>query len=121
MQIRTLVAAGILTWVIVALPHVRDIQWLWAVCYVAFIVLFLWATRDQCPGALEIALTAVQAVLALICCALEPNGMQPVLLVIVAAQLGHLRPRMAIGWIIVQSIALGFIATRVSDSPRIAL
>lgn len=121
MQIRTLVAAGVLTWVIVALPHVRDLQWPWAVCYVAFGALFLLATRTQCPGARELMMTAVQSVLALTCCALAPNGMQPVLLVIVAAQLGHLRPPIAIVWIIIQTIALGFIAPRVSDSPRIAL
>jgi hypothetical protein len=93
-----LVWAGILTWVIVALPHVRRIEPWWAVCYVAFLVLFLIATRDQCRGLTEHVLIAIQSVLALICATLQPDGMQPVLLVIVAAQLGHLRAPAAMSW-----------------------
>lgn len=105
-QIRMLVFAGVLTWVIVALPHLRAIDARWAVAYVAFLVLFLIATRDRCRGMLEMVLIVAQAILALICCWLEPGYMQPVLLVIVAAELGHLRPPAALSWIVVQSIGL---------------
>jgi signal transduction histidine kinase len=38
--------------------------------------------------------------------------MQPVLLVMVAAQLGHVRPPAAIGWIVVQTIGLGLVVAR---------
>jgi signal transduction histidine kinase len=110
-QIRTLVWAGVLTWVIVAMPHFRDIEPWWAVCYVAFLVLFLIATRDQCRGLVEHALIAIQSVLALICSTLQPDGMQPVLLVMVAAQLGHLRMPVAMSWIGVQTALLFVLAS----------
>lgn len=109
MQMRKLVFAGILTWVIVALPHARDIRPAWAICYLAFLGLFLFATRKPCMGALELALIGVQSAIALVCCVLMPYGMQPVLLVMVAAQLGHLRMPVAMLWIVIQTVALGFI------------
>ena len=118
MEIRKLVWAGVLTGLIVALPHVRDIQPLWAVCYVAFVILFLLATRQRCTGKVELALIAAQTILALICCTLEPRGMQAVLLVLVAAQLGHLTTPVAMTWIVVQTATLGFLITR---APREAL
>ena len=110
MQLRKLVWAGILTWVIVALPHVGNIKPLWAVCYVAFLALFLLATPEHCPRGREIALIVAQTILALVCCKLQPSGMQPVLLVLVAAQLGHMSTRVAMSWIVVQSVALFLIA-----------
>ncbi|HUQ81311.1 MAG TPA: sensor histidine kinase [Gemmatimonadaceae bacterium] len=106
MQMRNLLFAGILTWVIVALPHVRNIEPMWAVCYVAFLVLFLITRRAQCPGAVEMALLLAQVVMALTCVVLQPYGMQSVLLVMVAAQLGHLRTPYALTWIVTQSLAL---------------
>jgi signal transduction histidine kinase len=115
MQIRNLVFAGVFTWVIVALPHARDIDLPWAVCYVAFLGLFLFATRKECTGRFELFLIAVQSVLALICSALQTDGMQPVLLVIVAAQLGHLRTLTAMSWIVAQTAALFFVH---DGSPR---
>src|SRR5687768_4841063 len=106
MQIRNLVWAGVLTWVIVALPHLREITTPWAICYVAFLVLFVLATRKECTGPFELALIALQTVLALICSYLQFEGMQPVLLVIVAGQLGHLRAPAAMSWIVAQSVGL---------------
>ena len=106
MQIRNLIWAGIITWVMVALPHLRSISVTWAICYLAFLALFLVTRRNECTGLLELALIAAQSVLALVCCYLEPRGMQPVLLVIVAAQLGHLRALAAMAWIVVQTAAL---------------
>ena len=55
----------------------------WMACYVAFIVFFYLHDRVisasvRCPA---------QSILAVICCFLKPNGFQPILLVIVAAQL----------------------------------
>ena len=106
MPMRKLVLSGVVTWCIVALPHVNAIRLPWALCYVVFLLLFLVATRDRCRGRLELALIAAQGVLALLCCVLQPNGMQPVLLVIVAAQLGHLRTSQALTWIVVQTLVL---------------
>lgn len=105
MPLRKLVFAGVLTWLIVALPHVSGVRLPWALCYVAFLVLFLLCTRDH-GRPLDLALTAAQSVLALVCIAFEPNGMQPVLLVLVAAQLGHMPANRAITWIVVQTAAL---------------
>ena len=59
MQIRNLVYAGVFTWVIVALPHLREITIPWAICYVAFLALFLFATRKECTGPFELALIGV--------------------------------------------------------------
>ena len=101
-----MVYAGILTWFIVGLPHFDDIRLPWVLCYAGFLGLFLISSRDRCRGALELALIAVETLLALTCCALEPNGMQPVLLVMVAAQLVGLRSGLAIAWIIAQTVAL---------------
>ncbi len=118
MQIRKLVFSGVFTWVIVALPHLREITIPWAICYVTFLALFLVATRKECTGPFELALIAVQSVLALTCAYLKLEGMQPVLLVITAAQLGHLRAPAAMTWIVTQTAALFFI---VSDGSKHAI
>ena len=106
MQLRHLVLAGVLTWVIVALPHAGHFTPVWSLCYLAFLGLFILNTREWCPGRLELFVAALQAVLALACVWLKPNGMQAVLLVIVAAELGHLRFRAAFVWIAIQSLGL---------------
>ncbi|MDQ3280280.1 MAG: sensor histidine kinase [Acidobacteriota bacterium] len=105
MRIRKLILAGVLTWVIVALPHVRDVQPLWAVCSVAFLVLFLIAA-PKAPGRSNLLFVLPQSALALICCYLVPNGMQPVLLVLVAAQLGDWPPAVGISFVVLQSALL---------------
>jgi signal transduction histidine kinase len=110
MQINKLIFAGLFTWVIVALPHLNDITPAWAICYVAFLVLFLLATRKECTGPVEMVLIAAQSVLALACVYLKLEGMQPVLLVMVAAQLGPLRAPAAMSWIVVQTIGLFFVS-----------
>jgi signal transduction histidine kinase len=106
MQPRHLVLAGVLTWFIVALPHAGDITLVWALCYVAFLALFILNTREQCEGPRKLFYAAVQVLLALACVWLKPNGMQPVLLVIVIAQLGHLHFRAAMLWIVAQTAGL---------------
>jgi signal transduction histidine kinase len=50
---------------------------------------------------------------------MQPTGFQPVLLVIIAAQLGAYRPRVAIVVIAINCIVLGFIVSRGDDSPII--
>lgn len=108
-QLRTLLFAGVLTWVIVGLPHIGNIHWPWAVCYVSFLVGFLTVASRWCSGWLEIFLIAAQTMLALTCTVLQPDGMQPVLLVMVAAQLGHHPVPMAMAWIFAQTAGLYFL------------
>ena len=117
MQVRHLVLAGILTWFIVALPHARQITPLWALCYVAFIVLFVLNTRDGSKGARVLIQAALQALLALVCIWLKPDGMQPVLLVIVVAQLRHLQFRAAMLWSIVQTASMYALVVNRTDHP----
>lgn len=116
MPIRNLIFAGVLTWVIVALPHARDVEPLWAVCYLAFLALFLFTSLRDCPKTLELLLIGVQSALAVACSWLQPEGMQPVLLVITAAQLGHLRARAALTWVVAQSVALYLVALPTADN-----
>jgi signal transduction histidine kinase len=110
MHTRHLVLAGVLTWFIVALPHAGDITLVWTLCYVAFLGLFLIATRNACAGTRELTLAGIQALLALVCIWQKPDGMQPVLLVIVAAQLRRLQFRVAMLWIAVQTAGLYFVS-----------
>jgi signal transduction histidine kinase len=117
MQTRHLVLAGVLTWFIVALPHAGDITPAWALCYVAFLALFILNTREQCAGPRELVYAAIQTLLALTCTWLKPNGMQPVLLVIVVAQLGHLHFRGALLWIVAQSAGLYLVSRESLDHP----
>src|SRR5687767_2549303 len=119
MQVKSLISVGVLTWLIVSIPHlswrVREGELftpkglVWLACLVGFIVCFWLSTSERCKGAREILLIAVQAILALICIAFYPHGFQQVLLVVVAGQLGDLRTRDAMIWIGVQTIALAWI------------
>ena len=106
---RSLVLVGVLTWVITALPHARHVEVPWAVCSVAFLALFLVTTLGPCEGRLELFLIGLQALAALGCVAVLPDSFQPVLLVIVAGQLGHLRFPAALTWIAVQTVAMYFV------------
>jgi signal transduction histidine kinase len=111
MQLRNLVLAGVLTWVIVALPHAREIRPVWAICYVAFIALFVAATQVSRPSWQKLLFVAAQSVLAVVCCILEPDGMQEVLFVLVAAHLGHhFSFGVATAWMALQTIAVWVLA-----------
>ncbi|HEX2121970.1 MAG TPA: sensor histidine kinase [Thermoanaerobaculia bacterium] len=117
MAMRNLVFVGLLTWGLVAAPHV---QWamrdgmlftargiLWLAALLAFPLCFWLATRDSCSGARQTALIAVQSALALFCVWQQPGGFLQVLLVIVAGELGRMRTAPALGWIAAQSALLG--------------
>jgi signal transduction histidine kinase len=116
---RALRAVGLLTWVIVAVPHLiwtaRNEQlftpsgYVWMAAMVAFVVCFWLATREDCTDFSETVFLVAQALLALVCVALQPQGFIEVLLVIVAGQLGGLRLAPAIAWIVAQSIASLFL------------
>src|ERR1051325_10018626 len=117
---KALKAVGLLTWVIVAVPHLiwsaqngqllTPAGYTWMAAMVAFIVCFYLATRDDCSGWLQTLLLVAQTLLALVCVALQPHGFIEVLLVIVAGQLGGAPPASAIIWIVVQTLAVLFFA-----------
>lgn len=118
-QVRNLILVGLFTWLIVAVPQ----SWWLAEQGVlftaegfvflggmlAFLACFALATRETCEGSMELALIAGEAVSALVCVALQPGKYVPVLLVIVAGQLGHVPPRVAWIWLAVQNLILGLI------------
>jgi signal transduction histidine kinase len=101
---RQLTFVGYLTWLIIGVPSVLwEIRHhtlftpragVWAVCFVLFIVAFAINTRTEKHWKW---LVFVEAVVALACVAAQPlGGMQPVLLVIVAGQLGGFSWRAAL-------------------------
>lgn len=108
---------GVLTWAIIAVPSVA---WeiahhhlltpggiAWAASFVAFIVAYCTANFTECNRSVALALRVVQALLALACMRFQPAGFQPILFVIVAAQIGTLPLAIAIAWIAAQTIAYG--------------
>src|SRR5258706_15477130 len=116
---RKMAWTGILTWILIGIPSV-----LWEVefrslfapraamlfgGFVVFIVAFIIGTRPGCTNAIRIPLLIIETLAAYACVALQPTGFQPVLLVIIAAQLGAYPPRFAIGGIALNSIVLGLI------------
>jgi signal transduction histidine kinase len=127
---RKMTWVGVLTWIIVGIPSV-----LWEVEYrslfappaamlfgafIVFIVAFLIGTRPGCTNATRIPMLIIETLTAYACVNLQPTGFQPVLLVIIAAQLGaSYPPRYAIGGIAVNSIVLGLIMARIGGSPVI--
>lgn len=130
MNARNLTFIGVLTWAIIAIPAATT-QWekhvlfssrgvAWMACYGAFIVLFVIATREDC-GRWRMPIAAVESVLALTCIALEPSGLQPILLVIIAGQLGALSTRVAVVWITVQTAILWFVTSSSSMSVWLVL
>lgn len=128
---RNLISVGVLTWTIVAIPHVMWMAQNGALltprglaliaCLVAFLVCFWLATRAWCTGRGQHALIAVQAVMALTGVALQPRGFIPVLLVIVAGQLGDFRPLVANVWIVAQTLALALIVPKDQEGMLSAL
>jgi len=112
---------GVLTWIIIGIPSV-----IWqaqyrtliapraAVLFAAFlifIIAFLLGTRPGCGTPTKISMLILEALAAYACILLQPTGFQPVLLVIIAAQLGAYPPRFAILAITVNCIVLGFIVS----------
>jgi signal transduction histidine kinase len=126
---RKLVWTGVLTWVIVGIPSVlweaqyRSLFTLRAAmlfsAFVVFIAAFIIGTRPGCSNTIRIPLLVVETLTAFACVALQPTGFQPVLLVIIAAQLGAYPPRFAIGGIALNSIVLGLIIGTTGASPVI--
>jgi signal transduction histidine kinase len=115
--LRALVPAGFATWALVGLPQLVSLIQTgtlttmaglgWLASFAAFGLFFFLSTRDWCRGRSELALVALQSVAALAGVFFQPYGFQPVLLVIVAVQLGEIPIRAALAWIVAQSALLG--------------
>jgi len=116
---RKMTWVGILTWIIVLIPSVlREVELhslltaraaMLFGAFALFLSAFLLATRPGCSRRMRIPFLAIEALAAFACSILRPMDFQPVLLVIVAAQLGTYPPRFAIGGAAFNSIVLGFI------------
>jgi signal transduction histidine kinase len=120
---------GVLTWIIVGIPTV-----LWEAQYrslftpraallfgafIVFIIGFVVATRPGCGNTIRIPMLVIETLAAFTAIILQPTGFLPVLLVILAAQLGGFQPRYAVGGIAINSIALGLIMANNGGSPVI--
>jgi signal transduction histidine kinase len=111
---------GILTWILIGIPSV-----IWELdryhslvtqrsailfgAFFLFLVGFLIAARPGCDNRLRIPVIIMQTLAAFVCTALQPFGFLPVLLVIIAAQLGGFPPRFSIPAIAFNAIVLGVI------------
>lgn len=120
---RKLSLTGILTWVLIGIPSV-----LWELGHyhslvtirgavligtlVLFLIGFLITTQPGCANRVRIPVIAIQILAALVCSSLQPIGFLPVMLVIVAAQLGAYAPRFSIPIIVFNSAMLGVIERR---------
>src|SRR4029079_3851132 len=105
---RNLTLIGILTWGVILFTSVGSGRPLWYVCMAVFIVGFVVATWRECPPIPRRLLNALQTLAALGAMALVPHHlkMEPVLLVIIAGELGGLEMLPAFAWIFVQTAAL---------------
>ena len=105
---RNLTLIGILTWGVILLTSASSAGPLWYVCMAVFIVGFVVATWRECPPIPRRLLNALQTLAALGAMALVPHHlkMEPVLLVIIAGELGGLEMLPAFAWIFAQTAAL---------------
>jgi len=118
---RKMTWVGILTWIIVGIPSV-----LWEIehhslftpragalygSFALFLIGFLITTRPGCENRIRIPWLILEALAAFACVYLQPSdGYLPVLLVVLAAQLGTYPPRFSIPAIAFNSLILGLIA-----------
>jgi signal transduction histidine kinase len=120
---RKMSLTGILTWILIGIPsllwevdHYHSLLTMRGAILIGALLLFLAgfliATRPGCDPRLRIPVIAVQLLAAFACTVLQPVGFLPVMLVIVAAQLGGFPPRFAIPVIVFNSVVLGLIERR---------
>jgi signal transduction histidine kinase len=109
---RNLTLIGILTWALILFTSGGGQGPLWYVCMAVFVAAFVVATYRECRPAPRRLLSALQTLAALGAMALVPHHLklEPVLLVIVAGELGGLDFLPAFAWIGAQTAALALIA-----------
>jgi signal transduction histidine kinase len=130
-RLRNLKLVGFLTWAIIGVPTVMvELKhygaftprgWAWLGCYLAFGLFFGLTSRSGRHGPVETFYLLLQSVVALACLFLEPKGLSAVLLVIVAAEAGTRSPRVAVTWVLVQSLVMSFAFRNDSMAVEIAL
>lgn len=109
---RILTWVGVGTWALVVLLGIgwppRPLQWMWASCMAAFVAGFFIATYAECPPPKRILLIAVQTLAALGAIAVMPQRVkiEPVLLVIVAAEMAGIPTWAALAWIAAQTTTM---------------
>jgi len=125
MELRAINFVAWLTWLMVGIPSVswelqhhtlgtpRALEWLAA--YVLFIIFYALHDRHRVWS------VAAQTVVALGCCFLQPIGFQPILLVIIAGQLGRLPVPVALPWIIAQTIVMSFSLNKGSETLAVVI
>jgi signal transduction histidine kinase len=111
MERRNLILVGILTWAVVLFIGFGTPSVLWYVCMAVFLACFLGATWRECTIRTRILLALVQSGAALGAMATMSRHlkMEPVLLVIVAGELGGMELLPALAWIGAQTAALAFL------------
>ena len=111
---RNLTLVGILTWGVVVFTSIGSRSAVWWVCMIVFLVGFIAATYRECPPTRRRMLAVLQTVAALAAMATSPHDLktEPVLLVIIAGQLGGLALLPALAWIAAQTAALAAIIWR---------
>src|SRR6266536_3183431 len=114
---RHLTLIGILTWGVILFTSVGARGAVWFVCMFVFVAGFVLATYRECPPVPRRLLNALQTLAALGAMAAVPHGlkMEPVLLVIIAGELGGLEILPAFAWIGVQSAALAAIVRQLDS------
>jgi signal transduction histidine kinase len=129
METRHLNLVGYLTWLIVGISSLNlELQnhsmatpraLAWMISFVCFIVVYRFTRSGGRTG--NLLLLALQTVTALVCAVLQPIGFQPILLVIVAGQLGPFATPAAILWVIGQTALLGLVIRRSEAALSICL
>lgn len=132
MNARLLTVIGVLTWVLAGIPtvlsHIEAHSLLgaraaiWITAYVLWVIAFWFATAVQCERRTRIALLLAQSVLAIVCLALDRLGFLPVLLVMLAGELGTLPMPIGFSWIGIHTLIFAYLASRETSHPlQIAL
>jgi signal transduction histidine kinase len=106
--------AGILTWLVVGVPHLLGrIHVPWVFAWLAFGVTYWFTSNEathQWPRPLKIATIAAQSFFAILALWLIPNSFMPVLAVIVAgAVAGSLTLPFALAWVAAQTVAIAVV------------
>jgi signal transduction histidine kinase len=128
MDERRLTYLGVATWLLIGIPSIfEELQrgtlftprlLAWLACYVVWVVLFVLTTTPKCPPKGQLPLIFLQSLLALACLSLAAVAFMPVLLVMVAAELGaSVSLRVGAMWIVLQTVAFGLIFAAHSSEP----
>ena len=112
-RINLLTWVGLVTVVVTAVPRLiaGPVPFLQVAGLVAFGALFFYASRHACDRRLLVALLVAQSLIALGLIRLDPGTLMPILLIIVAAEVGAHFSAVIVGlWIVAQTAGLSIVA-----------